>query len=154
MYTLTLIVSTSARTQYLLLCLYWIRMLSIIWIVWALILHVLCLSRIQWWRGMRGQTTHVLLPACYIQYVMWYVCTVLMCYSQVSCKTSQVTLLAHICNVKLRSNCTVAWIINHRHTIVVIIPCSLLPLQIWRRILTQFFVRISREHYHPARKAH
>ena len=69
--------------------------------IWTLIFCVLCLSRIKWWRGTRGQTTHVLLLTCYIQPVTCYLCTLLVCYSQVSHETFLVTLLAHICKCQV-----------------------------------------------------
>ena len=64
-----LIISTSTGTQYLLLYLYYIYIrYHMIWTVWTLILFVLCMSRILWWQGTRGQTTGVLLLACYTAY--------------------------------------------------------------------------------------
>ena len=69
--------------------------------VWTLILCVLCLNRIKWWWGTKGQTTRVLLLTCYIQPITCYMCTLLVCYSQEPHETSLVTLLSHICKCQV-----------------------------------------------------
>ena len=59
-----LIINYNAGTWFMLLCLY-LHTFSVIWMVLMLILSVQCLGRIQWWQGTRGETTHLLLLACY-----------------------------------------------------------------------------------------
>ena len=102
------IISASAGIQYLLLCLYWLHILSMIWMVWMLILCVLCMNRIQWWRGMRGRTTHVLLFARYTAHNLICVCIAHMLLTSISWNfSSDYCILTHVrkCQVKMELYC-------------------------------------------------
>ena len=99
-----LIINASTGTQYLLLSLYYP------WLEWF---GCLCFLYCAWAGFIGGEAWEDKLHACCIQHVMWYLCTLLACYSQISYKISWVTLLAHAwkCQVKIELyyNCNKIW---------------------------------------------
>ena len=75
--------------------------------VWMLILHVLCMSRIKWWQGMRGQTTHVLLLMCYIACNVIHVCIAYVQLESVLKNFSSYFIYTFV-NVKFKLSCTIS----------------------------------------------